>query len=125
MPSKQMACQLNPSQMMGWAKKILQLAEEKGSKYDNFGELLDAEIADPKARVRLGTSLVVLHQLSQDNMSAHDILNVIRWRNDKGDAGEIEIHYSKIGKQKRAIKVAELRRWADIREVIRFIRPLG
>ncbi len=104
--SKQMACQLTGAQIVEWGKVILELAKIHGDKYDNFGDLLDAEEPDAKKRGRLGTALVVLDTLEKDRMSVLDIQRVIRWRNEDGKPGGIEIHYNKSGKEKRAIKLS-------------------
>lgn len=104
--SKQMACQLTARQVAEWGKELLVLGEAHGGKYDNFGDLMDAEEPDAKRRARLGTALVVLDTLEKDRMSILDIQRVIRWRNEDGKPGGIEIHYNKSGKEKRVIKLS-------------------
>ncbi len=104
--SKQMACQLTAAQVAEWGKELLVLVEAHDGKYDNFGDLMDAEVPDAKRRARLGTALVVLQSLETDNMNLTDIQRVIRWRDENGKPGAIEIHYNKSGKEKRSVKLA-------------------
>lgn len=103
--SRQMACQLTAGQLAEWGAALLELAKLHDGKYLNCGDLLDAEEPDAKKSVRMGTALVVLNTLEKDHMSLRDIQRVIRWRNDKGEPGGIEIHYNKAGKQKRAVEL--------------------
>lgn len=107
---------------MELADKILTLQQEKGTKYKTFGELLEGEVPDEKHRVRMGTVLVVLDQLSRTAMNAHDVANVIRWRNEKGEPGEVEIQFNKSGREKRRAQIFEKNRMAELTDALKFMR---
>lgn len=121
--SRQMACQLTGPGIMEWAQKVIMLADGKEEKYSSFGALLDAEMPDPKDRIRMGTAMVVLHELSAEGLTAHDVLRVIRWRNDQGEPGPIEIQYNQAGREKRSIKIAQERKFRDLREALKLFGP--
>ena len=121
--SRQMACQMSGAQVMEWAQKFVTLAAGKEEKYPSCGALLDAEIPDAKDRVKMGTAFVVLHELSAENLTAHDVLQVIRWRNEKGDPGPIEIQYNRGGREKRSLKIAEERKVQDLRTALKMFGP--
>jgi hypothetical protein len=122
-----MACQLSGPQLLEWGRKILDLSRGKFGKdgrYANYGDLMEAEVPDPKERVKLETAMVVLSEVFGEGLTADDVRNAIRWRDGKGDPGSIEIQYNKSGKQKRAIHMAE-RRWGRVTETAAFLRLLG
>lgn len=123
--SKQMAHQLTGPQLMEWAKKAHALASGVGmeEKYPNLGAMLDGEIQDPAARSRIGTALVVLSTLSEEGLTAHDVRQVIRWRNEKGEPGQIEIQYNNSGREKRAILMQEQRKVQSLKEAIKMFGP--
>jgi hypothetical protein len=120
---KQMACQLSGPQLIEWAQKFIDLAAGKEKKYLNIGQLLEAEVADPKDRVRMGTSFVVLSELAKEGLTAHDVRNVIRWRDDKGGQGCVEIQFMKSGTDKRALRLAQEERLRSFREAISLFGP--
>lgn len=115
--SRQMACQLTASQLVEWAQKAIDLVAGKEERYATFGEFLDAEVKDPKARVRMGTALVALSTLAEQGMTPSDVLNIIRWRDVGGQpAGELEITFSRSGRRKRLAAVERDRRMSTLRQ---------
>lgn len=113
---KQMACQLSGPQLIEWAQKFIDLAAGKEKKYPDIGQFLEAEVADPKERIRMGTAIRVLSDLAKEGLTAHDVRNVIRWRDDKGGEEYVEIQYMKSGCEKRATRIAQERRIQSFRE---------
>lgn len=105
--SRQMACQLSGTQIIEWAQKLIDLSAGKEEKYPNLGHLLDEIASDPKDRLRMETSIGVLSQLAKDGLSGYDVLKVIRWRDDKGEPGRVEVQFSKSGMEKRAQHLAK------------------
>lgn len=105
--SRQMACQLSGAQIIEWTQKLIDLSAGREEKYPTFGELLDAIAADPKDRLRMETAFGVLSELSKEGLSGHDVMKVIRWRNEKGEPGPMEIHFSKSGMEKRARQITQ------------------
>jgi hypothetical protein len=121
--SRQMECQLSGPQIIEWGQKALDMTEGIEGKYETFGQWLDAEVPDKKIRARLGTALVVLSELSKEGLTANDVRQVIRWRNDNGDPGAIEIQYNKSGTAKRAVQLREQQRLQDLRTALRMLGP--
>lgn len=121
-----MAHQLSGPQLMEWAQKALTLSFGEGmeAKYPNLGAMLDGEVADPKERSKMGTALVVLSTLTDEGLTAHDVRQVIRWRNEKGEPGQIEIHYNNAGREKRALFMQEQRKAQTLREAIKMFGPM-
>ena len=121
-----MAHQLSGPKLMEWAQKFHTLASGAGmaEKYPNLGAMLDGEIQDPKARSLMGTALVVLDTLHDEGLTAHDVRQVIRWRNEAGDPGPIEIQYNNSGREKRAVVMQEQRKIQTFKEAIKMFGPM-
>jgi hypothetical protein len=115
-----MAFQLSGPQLIEWAQKAIDVACGKEEKYKTFGEMLDAEVQDPKDRAKMFTALAVLSDLAKESLTAHDVIQVIRWRDENGQPGSAEIAFNKYGRQKRAIRMQEQQRLQSIRDTIQF-----
>lgn len=120
---KQMACQLSGPQLIEWGQKFVDLAAGKEKTYSNIGELLEAEVEDPKERIRMGTAFCVLSDLAKEGLTARDVKNVIRWRDDNGGQGCVEIQFMKSGCEKRALRIAQERRIQNLRDAIGLFGP--
>lgn len=103
--SRQMACQLTSLQVVEWSRRALDLARDKEGKYQTFGDLIDGEVADERRRIHMRTAIVVLDALVKEGLHSTDVQKVIRWREPDGSPGEIEIHYTRSGVEKRRARI--------------------